>query len=556
MVSSEPWYSSSILEAWKLISESLVSFKQAPISEICLPGTRELILERIRAWVEPSKTTLSNEADGPKRNNIMWIYGQPGSGKSTIAASIFTELDKEGRCARFFCRRNKEPDLRDPRNIWPSIARRLAELSDEIRSDLHDLVKGHRTYTQDTSLNQQYLDLIHDPLTRHYPEASSRVPVVIIDALDECDSGTDYNNLLKTLADWALLPSRFELIITSRDYPDIRDTLSGISEHIQLLTGEDVDAATSEDVERYLIKRFDDMRAGARSLAKDWPGAAKITELKSMAAGLFIWATVATDHIRGNSERRLRDLRPNWAGIDALYVQVLQQAFNDATVSEKEDLQAVLTAVAFSTTPLSTEEILDLTEPLRRSGVSEVDSIQFAAPRLQAVISKSAAGRYQVCHKSFADFLSDKKRAEIALGKDDTMKDFLDYWPSSLDLAQGCMKIMDTSLVFNICELKSSYLLNSEVPGLDRMISSNISSSLKYACLNWCSHLERLSPQYKNYQEVLELIQSVLYKHFLHWLEVLSFVGCMNRGPEFLLSLARTLHVSSILCQIPFPDKS
>ncbi len=477
----------------------------------------------------------------------MWIYGQPGSGKSTIAASVFTELEKEGGSVRFFCKRN-EPNLRNPRNIWLSIACRLAELSREIRSDLLGLLKGHQNYAQDTPLNKQYLDLVRGPLTQHYLESLPHVPVIIIDALDECDSGTEYDNLLQTLRDWATLPPRFKLIITSRDYPNIRRALAKNSDQIHLLTGDDVDATTSEDVERYLTKRFDDIRArweGERSLPRDWPGAAKIAELTTSAAGLFIWATVATGYIEdSNPEKRLKDLRINSSGIDTLYVQVLQE---DRDSSEKDDLHAVLIAVAFSTSPLSAEEICDLTGPLRRSGTpAEVECIQDAVSRLRAVISESG-GRYMVCHKSFSDFLSDKKRAEKALAQDGhSARDFLEYWPSSHDLARGCIEIMNAKLAFNICELQSSYFLNSEVPCLDQVISSKISPSLKYACLNWCGHLDNIFSQYRDYKEVQELIRSILYKHLLHWLEVLSFAGCVHRGSEFLLSLARTLHVGSI----------
>jgi hypothetical protein len=54
---------------------------------------------------------------------------------------------------------------------------------------------------------------------------------------------------------------------------------------------------------------------------------------------------------------------------------------------------------------------------------------------------------------------------------------------------------MTASLRFNICNLTSSYLLDSEVENLKQLVEENIlrNAGLEYACRYWTSHLVGVS---------------------------------------------------------------
>src|ERR1700733_8909643 len=54
-----------------------------PIDNACLTGTRETVLRSIDSWIQSGE------------KNVLWITGQPGSGKTTIAAGIFAR-EKSG----------------------------------------------------------------------------------------------------------------------------------------------------------------------------------------------------------------------------------------------------------------------------------------------------------------------------------------------------------------------------------------------------------------------------------------------------------------------------
>jgi len=83
----------------------------------CMEGTRETLLNQIMAWA-------ANESDP---NNIYWIHGLPGIGKTSLAHSICQKLHKEYRLAgAFFCQRD-DASMGDIRNILPTLISKLAE---------------------------------------------------------------------------------------------------------------------------------------------------------------------------------------------------------------------------------------------------------------------------------------------------------------------------------------------------------------------------------------------------------------------------------------------
>ncbi len=56
--------------------------EQNDLGDGCLEGTRINILKEVRGWLQ----------DGKEENKILWIVGDPGTGKSTVATTIAKEL--------------------------------------------------------------------------------------------------------------------------------------------------------------------------------------------------------------------------------------------------------------------------------------------------------------------------------------------------------------------------------------------------------------------------------------------------------------------------------
>ena len=115
-------------------------------------------------------------------------------------------------------------------------------------------------------------------------------------------------------------------------------------------------------------------------------------------------------------------------------------------------------------------------------------------------------------HASFPDFLLDKNWSG---------EFFIDLSHIHDELAFACLGIMKDELQFNICELTSSYIPNSEIPDGDRRIKVNISHELSYACQFWTDHLQHTQFDLSLAEEVRAFFN---HERLLFWFEVLSLL--------------------------------
>lgn len=89
-------------------------------------------------------------------------------------------------------------------------------------------------------------------------------------------------------------------------------------------------------------------------------------------------------------------------------------------------------------------------------------------------------------------------------------------------MAVQCMRIMAKELCFNICQLPSSFIRNSDVKHLTDLVDANVSDHLRYASLFWSRHLARLE---QPSAELVQMITDFFHTRFLHWLEVMSITS-------------------------------
>jgi hypothetical protein len=126
-------------------------------------------------------------------------------------------------------------------------------------------------------------------------------------------------------------------------------------------------------------------------------------------------------------------------------------------------------------------------------------------------------------HTSFRDFLTNKKSDAFYVDLDEALH----------LLAHSCLGVMLDNLKFNICELESSYIPNSDVPDLESRISKHISPALWYACVSLNSHLEHVAFEH----DLFTKLRSLFENKFLFWLEVLSVKSSVGLASLALSSL-------------------
>ena len=127
-------------------------------------------------------------------------------------------------------------------------------------------------------------------------------------------------------------------------------------------------------------------------------------------------------------------------------------------------------------------------------------------------------------HPSFRDFLLKKERCY------DTYL-WVDEKQAHQVLADGCIRLMSTSLKEDICKLDAPGVLVVEVD--NSRVEQHLPPEVQYACLYWVEHLQKSSVQLHDNDQVHRFLQT----HFLHWLEALSWMRRLSEGILAIRSL-------------------
>jgi len=142
-----------------------------------------------------------------------------------------------------------------------------------------------------------------------------------------------------------------------------------------------------------------------------------------------------------------------------------------------------------------------------------------------------------ILHATFKEFLLREYRIERkvnAIGHEE-VKIRNQYYTNKAEgeraMLKSCLSnVMAKGLVFNICRLETSCLLNENVTDMDDRVRLYISNALRYSCLNWASHLESIPCD----AEILEWLESFMNNQFLWWLEDLSVTKCVGFASKIL----------------------
>ncbi|KIM32666.1 hypothetical protein M408DRAFT_184821 [Serendipita vermifera MAFF 305830] len=480
-----------------------------------MEGTRQNILAEIRRWMD--------DVDAP---NIFWLKGYPGVGKSAIAASVMEQLRSLGRLGSSFFFQREKANSMTPNALWRVVAYDLARQYPAIKEKIVAALKKDETIMTTPNVDKLFRQLIQDSLVASEETLIGSPLVVIMDALDEC-GGLDgqrsehRKNLLRTLKDWSQLPRKFKLFVTSRDESDIGRLFSTTSHQVaEVLTGESVEAQSSEDIEKFLRFRFQEISAAySRSLRPDWPGSPTIQELTAKSQGLFIWVKVITNFAgSGDPEEQLsRILCGGGTGdMATLYSFILTSFFPDPSETLIESFRSVLGTVILAKIPLSVTSIINLFS-LKPTTMERICN------GLQAVMDSRETPRIQ--HQSFVDFLIDPSKCPSAF--------LIDRKRETQLLTIACLRTMKNVLRFNICDLETSYFRNSDIPNIAARVEEHIPPGLSYSCLFWASHLKDTPFGLGE----LRYLEDFMNKQFLHWLEVLSLMKRVNAASSMLWTL-------------------
>src|ERR1700722_11824499 len=318
----------------------------------CMQGTRQWLIDSIHRWL--------NDQLAP--NNILWLSGSPGSGKSTIAFTLVSQLGEMGWLGSSFFFKRGDIALSDPVALWRPVAFDLARKDSFFAERLIENLNEGRVDPARADIAKHFKYLIEDPLAvsleKRQATGAIRSPVVVLDALDECGSDPSQSRqrqiFMDTLIKWSRLHPSFKLVITSRDQ-NITRSFREVCHQIPIATGDLVSHETMVDMRTFFERRFADIASQYSSL-HSWPGAPIIQQLTDRAAGMFIWAETVISFLRQGPPHEQLDVilagafREEGDVIDQLYEQTLRYSFQNTKLLDR--FKRVVGAIVLAKTPL------------------------------------------------------------------------------------------------------------------------------------------------------------------------------------------------------------
>jgi len=484
----------------------------------CMEGTRKSLLDNVIAWA-------TNGLERTDRRNVYWIYGLPGIGKTSLAHSICASLhDKEQLAGAFFCQRDDQ-ELRDPRNILPTLIRKLAILFPPFRSIVAECLRNDPNVAPESIRPTLFLDFI-----RKLPRLPKKTLVFVIDALDECGSPESRPRVLQALTDATECAPWLKIIITSRQEVDIQRFFDSPTQLPHLRCDLTADEETTSDLQIFAKRRFDKV-VSTRGLQTPWPEPSLFDKLISRADGLFIFietlarALVDCEDATELLTRTLHDsASPGLASLYGLYASIVSARRVPTSPKFRRVVGVLLITTPYR--PLCEKTIAELAgvkPDLVKMWVEDLGSMFYR--------DEGASGGIRVRHLSILDFfVSDNCHGDYQVNLGD----------ANVKLGIACLEKMVEQLRFNICGLDDSRLANANVEGLASRIKENVSDALQYSSLYWSNHL-CFTPN-TGETRVWDMLRKFFEGPYaLYWVEVLSLMGMLRIGVPSIRALTSKL---------------
>jgi len=413
----------------------------------CLTGTRTAFLDFIVNWV-----------NDPDSGRSLVLFGQAGTGKSSIAHEIARRFDKMHRLTSSFIFLRREQSK--PYHLFTTLARDLSDRYPSFKTALGKVVKDNSSLRVGTrDYDTLFESLILEPLE----DLHIIGPIlVVIDALDESGDTAGRNGLHTFLAkNLSKLPSNFRVLITSRPEDGILYAFDGApSARFKYMNDSELAARMDDDILTYLrmLLPSDEFEKHGIALARK-------------AEGLFQWAAVAGRFILdppecfGFSKKKcinhllkLTTDRDRQDPLDDLYKEVLEGYFTHPET--RLIFRSVVGQLITAFEPLSIRSLTSLRGHAFNDN-DDADSVVMMLRRLGSLFSNVTSSDDTLpivpLHTSFCDFLTDKEKSGDF---------YIALRDAHYELAHSCLGLVLRDLRFNICNIESSYLANKNIQGV------------------------------------------------------------------------------------------
>ncbi|EUC39573.1 hypothetical protein COCMIDRAFT_61008, partial [Bipolaris oryzae ATCC 44560] len=497
-----------------------------------IEGDKDKLLRDCYAWIlDDSNFQQWRRQGGPR---LLWIRGDPGKGKTMMTMGLIAELSQSyktrspsrtvskvlyklklgsGPClvAYFFCQ-NTHPDLNNAVSVLRGLIYMLVDQQMQLMRHVQKRYEaaGKQLFEGANAmyaLREILSDILNDP--------TLPTTYLLVDALDECDSGLP--TLLQIITDSNLARrSKVKWLVTSRNVQGIERYLQPDSAGIKVSL-EVCASHVSKAVTAFVNFKVQHLATTNKYDAGLQAEVQRV--LRDRAEGTFLWISLVCKELEVVPHHDTREvLQAMPPGLDPLYNRMMKQilAQKDGTTAY---CKAVLRALTLAFRPLHLLELV-VVAGLPNDLFGSAESISDLVARCGSFLAVRN-NTVTFIHLSAKDYFTSGNGQQIFDGAVTAEHGQVTY---------RLLSVMRNTLRRDLCDLE---MLGARTEGVvDRSKKSTL-VQIAYACEYWIDHLcDSNLMSSENSDDVLQdggIVEKFLQEKYLYWLEALSLC---KRVPE------------------------
>jgi Cdc6-like AAA superfamily ATPase len=443
------------------------------------------------------KDTYNTWVDA-KDSSILWIYGNPGSGKSVLASYIIEQLQPQDDASAlpliyYFCS-GRDESRRASTHILRSLIFQLQIKQPGLADFVEEAYKASTTKTAER---------FEELWTLFTSMVKKQAAICVIDGLDECQDRDEDGNLERSTFAHRLVKlvqdqssnQYLKVLLTSRNEPDLRVAFLASAEFIHTISISSSDVA--KDIQLYISSRVDS--STEFSCLPEQMKTTIIERLESNACGMFIWARLMLEELeKCDSERAIEDaLKSMPRGLFELYDRILHSlTYNFQRNEGSRDLGCfVLCWAIYSSRPLTLTELSEARCIVPGQSSLLLSKKPYSLVNFRWLIEKACSplvevhndGLVQLVHHTTKDYLSQNSQRLFEICR--PLSTFGLPLGSNVDLhsilSQACLSYLNQEIFENpLLGIRKRFRVKA---------ASDVHLAhpfLDYASSNWLSHVK------------------------------------------------------------------